>query len=134
MENRAKQLNGAALAYIGDAVYEVAVRRHLISLGETNPNRLHQSAVKFVEAKSQAQVMHHWINKNDFLNEEELTMYKRGRNHKSSSKAKSASIGDYRQATGFESLMGWLYLSGQVERLQQLQEEAIEFINDIKEA
>lgn len=134
MENRAKQLNGAALAYIGDAVYEVAVRRHLISLGETNPNRLHQSAVKFVEAKSQAQVMHHWINKNDFLNEEELTMYKRGRNHKSNSKAKSASIGDYRQATGFESLMGWLYLSGQVERLQQLQEEAIEFINDIKEA
>lgn len=133
MKDKAKMLNGAALAYIGDAIYEVAVREYLIGLGETNPNKLHKQAVHYVGAAGQAKVMKEWISHDDFLNEEEITMYKRGRNNKANTKAKNASIGDYRQATGFESLIGWLYLSGQTDRLNELQNAAIQYINQSKE-
>ncbi|MGX7109019.1 Mini-ribonuclease 3 [Facklamia miroungae] len=122
-------LNGAALAYVGDAVYEVEVRKYVIELGKTHPNRLHRAAIKYVSAQGQAKVMHHWIEQTDFLTPEEIQIYKRGRNHKTNTKAKNASIGDYRQATGFEALLGWLKLSNQEERCQNLIQEAIQYIN-----
>lgn len=123
-----QQLNGAALAFYGDAVYEMAIRGHLIEEGQTNPQRLHQLAVPFVEAKGQAKIMKYWLAQDDFLDETEIAVYKRGRNYKANTKAKNASIQDYRQATGFEALIGWLALSQQNERLNTLITMAIQFI------
>ncbi|XJS10611.1 Mini-ribonuclease 3 [Aerococcaceae bacterium WGS1372] len=130
MNEKANLLNGAALAYIGDAVYEVFVRDHVISQGETSPNKLHKAAVKYVEAKGQAEIMKHWLTDDDFLSEQEITMYKRGRNNKANTKAKNASIGDYRQATGFESLIGWLHMTRNEERLNELLNAAIQYIDE----
>lgn len=125
----ARQLNGAALAYIGDAVYELAVRRHLIQAGLTGANDLHRAAVKYVGAVGQAQVMRYWLSQENFLNPEEIRYYKRGRNHKANTKAKHASIADYRQATGFESLLGYLFLTQQASRLEALMAQALAYID-----
>lgn len=125
-----EMLNGATLAYVGDAVYELAVRRHVLAKGKTQVNKLHRESVAYVGAIGQAKVMLTWINDDDFLTQEEIKFYKRGRNHKANTKAKNASIGDYRQATGFESLMGWLSLTNQNERLDQLISEAIRIIDE----
>ena len=125
-DSEAKLLNGSALAYIGDAIYEVAVRQHVLASGLTSVNDWHRAAIKYVGAKGQAQVMLAWLAEDGFLSEEEISFYKRGRNHKANTKAKNASIQDYRQATGFESLMGWLFLSHQEERLQALMSDAIQ--------
>ena len=70
-----------------------------------------------------------WIKEESYLTDQEITIYKRGRNHKANTKAKNASIQDYRQATGFEALMGWLYLTNQVERLEDLIQAAINLID-----
>lgn len=123
-----EMLNGAALAYMGDAVYEIAVRRYVIEQGKTHPNRLHKAAIRYVSAQGQAQVMQAWINQDNFLTPDEINIYKRGRNHKANTKAKNASIGDYRQATGFEALIGWLYLTDQENRLEELVQRAIQMI------
>lgn len=124
------QLNGATLAYIGDAVYEVAVRRHVLNQGITQPNRLHKAAVRYVGAVGQAAVIQTWIKDDDTLTPDEITMYKRGRNNKANTKAKNASIADYRQATGFESLLGWLSLTNQTQRLEMLIKAAIQMIDE----
>ncbi|MBK0347977.1 ribonuclease III [Aerococcaceae bacterium zg-ZJ1578] len=121
-------INGAALAYMGDAVYEQHIRKHVIQKGDTAPNKLHRAAVRYVSATAQAKVMKHWIKDVDILTPEEIDIYKRGRNHKANTKAKNASISDYRQATGFEALIGWLKLTEQEERCYQLMENAIQYI------
>lgn len=128
-----QQLNGAALAYLGDAVYEIAIRHYILTTGHTNPNQLHNAAVKFVGAKGQAKIIKTWIDQDDILTEEEIAIYKRGRNHKANTKAKNASIQDYRQATGFEALMGWLYLSGETDRLETLIQAGIQLIEEENE-
>ncbi len=128
-----QQLNGAALAYLGDAVYEIAIRHYILTTGHTNPNQLHKAAVKFVGAKGQAKIIRTWIDQDDILTEEEIAIYKRGRNHKANTKAKNASIQDYRQATGFEALMGWLYLSGETDRLETLIQAGIQLIEEENE-
>lgn len=122
-----KQLNSIVLAYIGDAIYEVYVRQHLIESGQINPHELHQRAVKFVAATGQAQVIHQWLN-NGMLTEVEEAVVRRGRNAKSNSVPKNASIQDYRYATGFEALIGYLHLGKEQERLEQLMIDAIMFI------
>lgn len=126
------QLNGSALAYVGDGVYELFIRQHVLAQGLTQVDRLHKATVKYVEASGQAFVMKHWL-KIDALSQDEITYYKRGRNHRSNTRAKNASIRDYRQATGFESLLGWLYLTKQQERLEELMDQAIALVDD-KEA
>ena len=128
-----QQLNGAALAYLGDAIYEIAIRHYILTTGHTNPNQLHKAAVKFVGAKGQAKIIKTWIDQDDILTEEEIAIYKRGRNHKANTKAKNASIQDYRQATGFEALMGWLYLSGETDRLETLIQAGIQLIEEENE-
>lgn len=122
-------LNGAALAYLGDAVYETAIRQHVIQQGFTQVNKLHKAAVKYVSAEGQARVIQKWIKSDDFLTEAEIAIYKRGRNHKANTKAKSASIGDYRQATGFEAILGWLHITNQEERIATLIKNAIDYID-----
>lgn len=125
-----KLLNGAALAFIGDGVYDLFIRQHVLEEGVTHPHLLTKMAVRYVSAQAQAKIMRYWLHEANFLSEEELGYYKRGRNYKGNSKAKNASIGDYRQATGFEALMGWLYLSGQSDRLQILCMSAIQIIEE----
>lgn len=112
--------NGNTLAYIGDAVMSLQVRNYLVS--EKNlqkPNVLQKESVKFVSAKSQAAFLNKMIEEN-ILNEDELLIVKRGRNAKSDSVAKNVDVVTYRIATGLEALWGYLYISNQHERLDEL--------------
>ena len=112
-------LNGLALAYVGDAIYETYIRDYLVHQGQTRPNQLHRMATHFVSAKAQAFLMHEMITA-ELLSEEEVTMFKRGRNAKSHTSAKNADITTYRISTGFEALMGYLHLSGKKERMEEI--------------
>lgn len=111
------------LAYIGDAVYEIVIRTKVISGGNTQVNKLHKQSASYVKAETQALIIKGIM---DELSEEELRIYKRGRNAKSFTSAKNASIGDYRMATGFEALIGYLYVSGQTKRMLSLIAKGIE--------
>lgn len=113
------QLNGLALAYVGDAIYEIYIRDHLIEQGQTKPNSLHRMATHYVSAKAQASLIQAML-VGRLLTENEELMYKRGRNAKSHTSAKNADITTYRIATGFESLMGYLHLTNQTDRLEEL--------------
>lgn len=113
------QLNGLALAYVGDAIYEIYIRDFLVEQGQTKPNTLHKMATNYVSAKAQAFLMQEILEENMLTEPEEL-MYKRGRNAKSHTSAKNADITTYRVATGFESLMGYLHLTKQTERMEEL--------------
>lgn len=124
-----KQLNSLALAYIGDAVYEVHVRNHLIMSGQIRPNELHQRAVSFVSATAQASVIHHWI-KEEILTEEEAAVVRRGRNAKSHSTPKNMPIHAYRHATAFEALIGYHYLEKNETRLDELLHLSVQFIEN----
>ena len=105
------------LAYIGDAAYELVVRTFLVDQGNSRPDKLHRKASSMVKAAAQAAMAE--VLK-DSLTEEELSVYRRGRNAKSPTMAKNASMSDYRKATGFEALMGYLYLKGEQKRLIDL--------------
>ena len=113
----AKQYSPLTLAYIGDAVYEIIIRTILVEHGNAPVNKLHQKASSLVKAQAQANLIH-LIEKD--LTEEEMSVYKRGRNAKSATTAKNASIRDYRTATGLEALVGYLYLDNQMERALKL--------------
>ena len=105
------------LAYIGDAAYELVVRTFLVDQGNSRPDKLHRKASSMVKAAAQAAMAEAL---KDSLTEEELSVYRRGRNAKSPTMAKNASMSDYRKATGFEALMGYLYLKGEQKRLIDL--------------
>ena len=105
------------LAYIGDAAYELVVRTFLVDQGNSRPDKLHRKASSMVKAAAQAAMAEAL---KDSLTEEELSVYRRGRNAKSPTMAKNASMSDYRKATGFEALMGYLYLKGEQKRLINL--------------
>ncbi|GEN31953.1 ribonuclease-3 family protein [Cerasibacillus quisquiliarum] len=126
-----KQMKSLALAYMGDAVYEVYVREYLLKSGEVKPNELHQRAVTFVSAKAQANVILAWL-KTDFLTEEEKKVTIRGRNAKSGSIPKNASVQAYRYSTAFETLIGYHYLLDHKERLDTLLRKAIEHLENQK--
>lgn len=114
-----KQLNGLALAYIGDAIYEVYIRDHLVAIGNTRPNQLHRLATSYVSAKAQAFLIQKMLDE-QILQKDEDTYYRRGRNSKSHTSAKNTDVKTYRMSTGFESLMGYLHLSKQTQRLEEL--------------
>ncbi|MGX5377963.1 Mini-ribonuclease 3 [Ligilactobacillus sp. LYQ135] len=113
------QMNGIALAYIGDAIYEVYVRQHLLQKGITKPTKLHHLATRYVSAKAQAFLAEKMVAQ-DLLSESEQEYFKRGRNAKSHTSAKNTSVMTYRISTGFEALFGYLYLSEQTKRLDEL--------------
>lgn len=114
-----QQLNGIALAYLGDAVYEVLIREHLLALGMAKPNRLQKKATNYVSAKAQAALIAR-MKEVELLTEEEWAYYRRGRNANSYTHAKNTSVLTYRQSTGFEALFGYLQLAGQSDRIQEL--------------
>lgn len=106
-----------ALAYIGDAVYELAVRTRVMNRGSVQVEKMHKRSAGLVKAETQSNIIHLI---QEQLTAEELAVYKRGRNAKSVSAAKNASIGDYRRATGFEALVGYLYLTGNYRRMMEI--------------
>lgn len=126
-----KQLNSLALAYLGDAVYEMYVRYHLLHSGQVRPNQLHREATNYVSAKAQASVVHQWL-LDEILDEEETAVLKRGRNAKSGSIPRNTDVQTYRYSTAFEALIGYLYLSGNVERMEELIKKAFLFVEDKK--
>lgn len=106
------------LAYLGDTVYESYIREYLINrCCHERVNSLHKQAIKYVNAKAQANVIH--AIESD-LTEEEMRIFKRGRNQKSNTAPKNMDIVDYRYATGFEALIGYLYLDKQIDRLEEI--------------
>ena len=105
------------LAYIGDGIYELIIRTILVEKGNTQVNKLHQRASRLVKASAQSQMIQTLT---PHLTEEELSVFRRGRNAKSFTMAKNATMSDYRLATGFEALMGYLYLTEQWERMLEL--------------
>ncbi|UDM31873.1 Mini-ribonuclease 3 [Lentilactobacillus laojiaonis] len=119
MTDKYQQLNGIALAYMGDGAYEVFIREHLIEQGLTKPNRLQHVATNYVSAKAQAGLID-LMQQDEVLSETEWDYFKRGRNAKSYTHAKNTDVVTYRISTGFEALMGYLYLSNQKERLAEL--------------
>ncbi|MBQ4649174.1 MAG: ribonuclease III [Firmicutes bacterium] len=121
-----KDINTTALAYIGDAVYEIYARKHVLEAGIPNVDMLHKYAVHFVCADGQAKALKALMT--DFLTEEEVSLAKRARNHKTSSKARSADPVTYKLATAFEALIGWLHLDGQNERMEEIIYKAFEII------
>ncbi len=110
------------LAYVGDAVYEVVIRTVIAERANRAANELHKRAVKFVQAGAQAAMI---TALQEILTEDELAVFKRGRNAKSNTSAKNASIMDYRKATGFEALIGFLYLTDDMDRVLFLVKEGI---------
>ena len=126
-----EQMNGIALAYMGDAIYEVYVRRHLLDQGLTKPNKLHHTATHYVSAKAQAFLIDQMKAQN-LLSETEQAYFHRGRNAKSYTSAKNTSVVTYRISTGFEALFGYLYLSGQKDRLDELAAWCIKTVEEEK--
>lgn len=115
-----KSINIIALAYLGDSAYELYIREKLLNNGIVNPNILQKEAVKYVSAKSQSKILNNMI-ENNFLTEEEVTVVKRGRNYKRSIHPKNTDIITYKISTGFEALIGYLYLTNKT-RLQEILE------------
>jgi mini-ribonuclease III len=111
------------LAYIGDGIYDVIIRTIIVAKGNSQPNKLHKKTSHLVKASAQSAMIEAIMEE---LTEEELKVYKRGRNAKSATVAKNASMVDYRRATGFEALMGYLYLQGQLKRMIDLIKSALE--------
>ena len=112
-------INGIALAFEGDAVYSMYIRRHLIFQGLTKPNQLHRVATKYVSAKAQANLISLMLEEG-ILTEKEEDIYKRGRNANSHTKAKNTDLVTYRMSTGFEAVMGYLHMTEAIERLEEL--------------
>lgn len=106
-----------ALAYIGDAVYELAIRTLVMNRGNMQVNKMHKKTANLVKADAQA---HFYLLLEEELTDAEKAAYRRGRNAKSFTMPKHATMKDYRMATGFEALMGYLYLSGKTERMVDL--------------
>ena len=119
-----KDLSSLALAYYGDALYEVFIRERVIRLGASpKVDVLNKAGIRYVNAAAQAKAVKTMIDEG-FLSEEELTIAKRARNHRTATKAKNADPVDYKWATALEALIGWLKLTGQENRMTEVMEEA----------
>lgn len=112
-----KEYSPLTLAYIGDSIYDLVIKSLVVNRGNQPVQKLHQMTSSYVQAKTQSQMMRVI---QEHLTEEEHGVYKRGRNAKSVSPAKNQSVTDYRRATGFEALMGYLYLRQEWQRMLEL--------------
>ena len=111
-----------ALAYIGDSVFDLLIKTHMVTIANKQPYKYHREVSDIVKAKSQAIYAEKLLPK---LTEEESDIYKRGRNATTHTKAKNASVIEYRKATGFEALIGYLYLKGDTDRLEFILNEVL---------
>ena len=117
IENK-QNINSLALAYLGDAIYEVYIRKYLLNQGVIKVKDLQRQAITYVSAKAQSSHLEKMINDN-FLSEEEIRIVKRARNHKSHS-SKSADILTYKKATGLEALIGYLDITNNKKRIEEI--------------
>lgn len=118
-----EQYSALGLAYIGDGVYDLIIRTIVIGLGNGKVKNFHRITSGIVKAESQAKLAKAV---SELLTEEEMAVFRHGRNAKSSTSAKNASIVDYRVATGFEALLGYLYLQHRMDRALELVKEGLE--------
>ncbi|MEG1584568.1 MAG: ribonuclease III domain-containing protein [Anaerovorax sp.] len=118
--------NSTVLAYIGDAVYEVYVREQIMNGGEIHADKMHSSAIKYVRAEGQAMALKKMFHQ---LSDKEQALVKRARNKKITSKPKNADPILYKWATGLEALIGYLHLSGQKERMEEIIIEIMKMID-----
>lgn len=124
----ANQYSPLVLAYIGDTLYDLYVRSRLIAQnGDLSAHKLHVAAIRYVKAHGQSAAMAVLEEK---LTEQELSAYKRGRNTKSYTVPKNADVGEYRRATGFEALLGWLYVKGDNDRLNEIMELSFDAVDN----
>ncbi|ADL03900.1 Mini-ribonuclease 3 [Lacrimispora saccharolytica] len=126
-----KTYSPLALAYIGDGVYELIVRTKVMNHGSTQVHNMHKKSARLVNAGAQAEIIRRLLEDED-LTPEEVAVYKRGRNAKSVTTAKHATVADYRTATGFEALCGYLYLNGSLDRLVTLIGKGLERIGELE--
>jgi len=112
-------INIMTLAYLGDAIYEVYVREYLIKNGIAKVEELQKEAIKYVSAKSQAKILDNLL-ENNILNEFEIDVVKRGRNYKRASHPRNTDIMTYKMSSGFEALIGYLYMDNQLDRLKEI--------------
>lgn len=119
----AKSYSPLVLAYIGDGIYDLVIRTVVVNRGNTQANKLHKKTSSLVKAAAQSAMVDGLL---EIFTEEEMAVYKRGRNAKSATMAKNATMKDYRKATGFEALMGYLYLDNQWERMVYLMKEGLQ--------
>ena len=112
-------INIITLAYLGDAIYEVYIREYLIKNGIAKVEELQKEAIKFVSAKSQAKILDNLL-ENDILTDIEIDVVKRGRNYKRTSHPKNTDIMTYKMTSGFEALIGYLYMDNQINRLNEI--------------
>ena len=124
-----KSYSRLTLAYIGDCVYDLIIKNLVISHGNKQVNKLHKETSSLVQASTQSLMMRKM---QECLTEEECAVYKRGRNAKSISPAKNQSITDYRRATGFEALLGYLYLKKEYKRMLDLVKIGLDSLNEEK--
>lgn len=129
-EVEAREYSPLALAYLGDAVYELAIRTFVMNHGNTQVNKMHKKTAGLVKAEAQANF---YKVLEEELTEEEKAVYRRGRNAKSVTMAKHATMKDYRMATGFEALMGYLYLMEQMERMAELLGHGLKKLGELEE-
>lgn len=122
-----KRYSPLALAYIGDSIYDLLIKTLVVREGNQQVQKLHKRTSCFVKASAQSQMMRTLQEK---LTEEEHAVYKRGRNAKSVSPAKNQSVTDYRRATGFEALMGYLYLKKEWGRMLELMKTGLESLDE----
>ena len=127
-ENEMKNVSSAALAYLGDSVIELCVREYLVSKGLSSAANLNKAALEFVRASAQAEALKKI---SDALYEDEAAVFRRGRNIGHSSTPKSATVSEYRAATGMEALFGYLHLLGKQERIRELFALAYNIENNI---
>lgn len=116
------------LAYIGDEIYDLIIRTVIVGKGNTKPVNLHRATSRLVKAHAQAQMMH---TLEPMLTPEEMDVYRRGRNAKSVTMAKNATVADYRHATGFEALMGYLYLKDELPRIMELVQAGLAHYDEV---
>ncbi len=124
-ENDVRSYSPLTLAYVGDAVYDLIIRSVVVERGNRAVNDLHKRTTLYVKAETQARMIEALL---PYLSEEEEAVYKRGRNAKSYSTAKNATVADYRKATGFEALIGYLYLCNRMERVLALCRQGIDLL------
>ncbi len=126
MPENVKSYAPLSLAYIGDSVHTLYIRTKIMAIGDKKVNELHKLCSRFVKAKAQSDAIHVLL---PLLTEEEEAIYKRGRNAKSYTAPKNTDVTTYRHATGFEALIGYLYLSKNYERLKFILDRSYEIIN-----
>lgn len=125
-------LNGANLAFIGDAYYELMIRKYLIEKGITNQKELHKNDVKYVSASGHYKI-YKKMEEDNFLTEEEMIYFKRGRNHDYHVSRRNLNLDEYLTSSGFEAVIGFLFLLDKKDRLKEIIDYSIKVIEDKNE-